>query len=168
MTRTSESAPSTQHRLRRIEGRHNAVVKELRQAFARAERTEDGSCAVEGAAHCGRGYPQRPALSSGVLQRVGAESGGAPAAPDRRQRRHAAASRQTFRRHSPHRNAAGSGGVGSTEGILSGRRAGAAAGRPGHRSGGTAGSRQSGDDPALGRSLWQRGRSAGRGHGQSL
>lgn len=48
MTRTSESAPSAQHRLRRIEGRHNALVKELRQAFARAERTEDGSCAIEG------------------------------------------------------------------------------------------------------------------------
>jgi TrmH family RNA methyltransferase len=48
MTRASESAPSTQQRLRRIEGRHNALVKELRQAFARAERTEDGSCAIEG------------------------------------------------------------------------------------------------------------------------
>jgi TrmH family RNA methyltransferase len=48
MTRTSESTPSAQHRLRRIEGRHNALVKDLRQAFARAERTEDGSCAVEG------------------------------------------------------------------------------------------------------------------------
>jgi TrmH family RNA methyltransferase len=48
MTRSSETAPSAQHRLRRIEGRHNALVKELRQAFARAERTEDGSCAVEG------------------------------------------------------------------------------------------------------------------------
>ena len=48
MTRVSESAPSAQHRLRRIEGRHNALVKELRQAFARAERTEDGSCAIEG------------------------------------------------------------------------------------------------------------------------
>src|SRR5271169_3393861 len=48
MTRTSETAPSAQHRLRRIEGRHNALVKELRQAFARAERTEDGSCAIEG------------------------------------------------------------------------------------------------------------------------
>jgi TrmH family RNA methyltransferase len=46
MIRASES-PS-QHRLRRIEGRHNALVKELRQAFARAERTEDGSCAIEG------------------------------------------------------------------------------------------------------------------------
>jgi len=48
MTRSSETAPSAQHRLRRIEGRHNGLVKELRQAFARAERTEDGSCAVEG------------------------------------------------------------------------------------------------------------------------
>ncbi len=48
MTRISESAPSGQHRLRRIEGRHNALVKELRQAFAHAERTEDRSCAIEG------------------------------------------------------------------------------------------------------------------------
>src|ERR1700690_922034 len=48
MTRTTESAPSTQQRLRRIEGHHNALVKELRHAFAHAERTEDGSCAIEG------------------------------------------------------------------------------------------------------------------------
>lgn len=48
MPRTSESAPHVQQRLRRVEGRHNAVVKELRQAFARAERTEDGHCAIEG------------------------------------------------------------------------------------------------------------------------
>jgi RNA methyltransferase, TrmH family len=48
MSRTSESAPSVQARLRRIEGRHNALVKQLRQAFAHAERTEDGDCAVEG------------------------------------------------------------------------------------------------------------------------
>jgi TrmH family RNA methyltransferase len=48
MSRTSETAPSPQQRLRRIEGRHNAFVKELRQAFAHAERTEDGSCAIEG------------------------------------------------------------------------------------------------------------------------
>src|ERR1035437_8193426 len=48
ITRTSEFAPSAQHRLRRIEGRHNALVKELRQAFTRAERTEDGNCAIEG------------------------------------------------------------------------------------------------------------------------
>lgn len=47
MTRTLEAASSSQ-RLRRIEGRHNALVKDLRQAFARAERTEAGDCAVEG------------------------------------------------------------------------------------------------------------------------
>jgi len=35
-------------RLRRIEGRHNALVKELRQAFGRAELTGSGECAVEG------------------------------------------------------------------------------------------------------------------------
>ena len=48
MSRNPESTRSAQHRLRRIEGRHNALVKELRQAFARAERTEDGHCAIEG------------------------------------------------------------------------------------------------------------------------
>jgi RNA methyltransferase, TrmH family len=48
MARTSESAPSLQQRLRRIEGRRNALVKQLRQAFARAERTEEGDCAIEG------------------------------------------------------------------------------------------------------------------------
>jgi RNA methyltransferase, TrmH family len=35
-------------RLRRIEGRHNPQVKQLRQAFSRAELTEGGDCAIEG------------------------------------------------------------------------------------------------------------------------
>ncbi len=35
-------------RLRRIEGRHNALVKELRQAFSKGERTADGHYAIEG------------------------------------------------------------------------------------------------------------------------
>ncbi len=35
-------------RLRRIEGRHNALVKELRKAFAYGEPTSDGYCAIEG------------------------------------------------------------------------------------------------------------------------
>ena len=48
MKTTSESAPSVRHRLRRIEGRHNALVKQLRQAFSRADRTEEGDCAIEG------------------------------------------------------------------------------------------------------------------------
>src|SRR5215471_14356935 len=36
-------------RLTRIEGRHNSHLKQLRQAFSRAERTSSGACAVEGA-----------------------------------------------------------------------------------------------------------------------
>jgi TrmH family RNA methyltransferase len=48
MRKGSESKPSGQQRLRRVEGRHNALVKQLRQAFSRAERTEDGDCAIEG------------------------------------------------------------------------------------------------------------------------
>jgi TrmH family RNA methyltransferase len=35
-------------RLRRIEGRHNSVVKDLRRAFAHGEPTDDGYCAIEG------------------------------------------------------------------------------------------------------------------------
>lgn len=48
MRQTSEPATKTQHRLRRVEGRHNPLVKELRQAFARGERTVEGDCAIEG------------------------------------------------------------------------------------------------------------------------
>src|ERR1700678_4228126 len=47
MTGTGESARS-QPRLRRIEGRHNPLLKQLRQAFSRAQRTADGDCAIEG------------------------------------------------------------------------------------------------------------------------
>jgi RNA methyltransferase, TrmH family len=45
-----KTANTTRHkgRLRRIEGRHNALVKELRKAFARGEPTSDGYCAIEG------------------------------------------------------------------------------------------------------------------------
>jgi TrmH family RNA methyltransferase len=48
MKRTAEATRSPQHRLRRIEGRHNPLVKQLRQAFSRAELTESGDCAIEG------------------------------------------------------------------------------------------------------------------------
>ena len=48
MKRKPESTPNVQQRLRRIEGRHNALLKELRQAFAHAELTAEGDCAVEG------------------------------------------------------------------------------------------------------------------------
>jgi TrmH family RNA methyltransferase len=49
MARTSEKLPSASARLRKIEGRHNPLVKEVRQAFARAELTESSDCAIEGA-----------------------------------------------------------------------------------------------------------------------
>ena len=48
MMERREASPGARQRLRRIEGRHNALVKELRQAFARAEPTPEGFCAVEG------------------------------------------------------------------------------------------------------------------------
>jgi len=48
MNRNSESAPTARARLRRIEGRHNPLVKHLRQAFAHAELTDEGDCAIEG------------------------------------------------------------------------------------------------------------------------
>jgi RNA methyltransferase, TrmH family len=43
----TKSAISTA-RLRRVEGRHNPLLKELRQAFAHGERTAAGDCAIEG------------------------------------------------------------------------------------------------------------------------
>ena len=48
MARTSDNAPTASGRLRRIEGRHNSLVKEVRHAFAKAELTESGECAIEG------------------------------------------------------------------------------------------------------------------------
>lgn len=48
-TRSPDKAGrATAERLRRVEGRHNALVKELRRAFSRSELTEDGDCAIEG------------------------------------------------------------------------------------------------------------------------
>jgi RNA methyltransferase, TrmH family len=40
--------PHTSDRLRRVEGRHNALVKDLRRAFAHGDLTDDGHCAIEG------------------------------------------------------------------------------------------------------------------------
>lgn len=49
MKKTGSSHPAEPHeRLRRVEGRHNALVKELRKAFAHGDLTDDGHCAVEG------------------------------------------------------------------------------------------------------------------------
>ena len=43
--RPSKTAPE---RLRRVEGRHNSLVKEMRRAFSRADLTDSGSFAIEG------------------------------------------------------------------------------------------------------------------------
>jgi len=48
MSPTSEPKPPSQSRLRQIDGRHNPALKTLRNAFAHAELTEDGCCAIEG------------------------------------------------------------------------------------------------------------------------
>lgn len=49
MSRTTPIHEKAIHaRLRRVEGRHNALVKELRTAFAHGELTPDGYCAIEG------------------------------------------------------------------------------------------------------------------------
>jgi RNA methyltransferase, TrmH family len=42
------SAQTDFGRLRRIGGRHNSLVKDLRQAFSRGELTDSGECAIEG------------------------------------------------------------------------------------------------------------------------
>jgi RNA methyltransferase, TrmH family len=44
----SRPAKNAQERLRRVEGRHNSLVKEMRHAFSGAELTEAGECAIEG------------------------------------------------------------------------------------------------------------------------
>ena len=44
----SSHRPDTPDRLRRVEGRHNALVKELRKAFAHGDLANDGDCAIEG------------------------------------------------------------------------------------------------------------------------
>jgi len=49
MKKTTNTHDSALHgRLRRIEGRHNSLVKELRTAFAHGELTPDGFYAIEG------------------------------------------------------------------------------------------------------------------------
>jgi len=48
MKESTAKARGVDSRLRRIEGRHNALVKELRRAFDHGELTPDGYCAIEG------------------------------------------------------------------------------------------------------------------------
>ena len=48
MKQPLERSPQGHPRLRRIEGRHNPLIKQLRQAFSRAALSESGECAIEG------------------------------------------------------------------------------------------------------------------------
>src|SRR5262252_8620951 len=41
-------AKSALERLRRVEGGHNSLIKEIRRAFSRSELTDAGDCAIEG------------------------------------------------------------------------------------------------------------------------
>jgi RNA methyltransferase, TrmH family len=45
---TATGGRTANARLRRVEGRHNTLVKDLRRAFSRGELTSDGYCAIEG------------------------------------------------------------------------------------------------------------------------
>lgn len=46
--RTPTSKKDAESRLRRVDGRHNPLVKELRKAFGQGELTPEGYCAIEG------------------------------------------------------------------------------------------------------------------------
>ena len=46
--KTDSGKTATENRLRPVAGRHNQRLKELRQAFRRAELTPQGECAIEG------------------------------------------------------------------------------------------------------------------------
>lgn len=48
MKKTAARDQGLHRRLRKIEGRHNPLVKQLRRGFARGELTPDGYCAIEG------------------------------------------------------------------------------------------------------------------------
>ena len=48
MRKPSQTTVGALSRLRRVEGRHNPLVKQLRQAFSRGKLTETGDCAIEG------------------------------------------------------------------------------------------------------------------------
>jgi RNA methyltransferase, TrmH family len=48
MSKTSQPAANLSSRLRRVEGRHNSLVKQLRQAFSSGKLTDSGDCAIEG------------------------------------------------------------------------------------------------------------------------
>ena len=161
-------AATTDQRLRRIEGRHNTLVKELRRAFCRRRTDPRRLLRHRRPAHPGRSHTQRPAFSGGFLQRNRRRQGRTPALPTRRPGRDPAAARQAVCERRPQRSAAGSGRPGAVEGVFSGRRAVQSSGwtLAGDRR--SAGPGKSGDDPAFGGGFRGRWRGAGRGHGQPV
>lgn len=48
MKKLSQPAVDARSRLRRVEGRHNPLIKQLRQSFSRGKLTDAGDCAIEG------------------------------------------------------------------------------------------------------------------------
>ena len=135
-------------RLRRIEGRHNALVKELRQAFARGELTADGYCAIEGfrileeAIRSGLRFravffsESAAARAEKLLSQLGAQVE-TLLLPDK-----------LFQR-CPQRCSPGRGRAGALERILARRRAGQIPGRAIAGDCRSAGPGKSGDNPAL-------------------
>ena len=81
-------------RLRRIEGRHNALVKELRQAFSRGELTSDGYCAIEGFRILDEAIRSGLRFRAVFFSESAAAQGGKAALPARRPGRDAPAARQ--------------------------------------------------------------------------
>src|SRR3979409_151633 len=102
---TATGGRTANPRLRRIEGRHNALVKELRRAFSRGELTSDGYCAIEGFRIL------EEAIRSGLRGGRATLAAGRPV-------RDALAAGQAVWQRRPERRASGRGRVGPMEGIL--------------------------------------------------
>ena len=167
MKKTSEPALNAQHRLRRIEGRHNPLVKQLRQAFSRAELTEGGECAIEGlrileeAIRSGLRFSavffreSTQDRAERLLPQIGAQVE-TLLLPDK-----------LFDSLVPSESPQGVAAlVRLKEFSLDDVMETEAAGRPDHCVGRTARPGQPGYDSALVRSIWKRGRGARRGHGE--
>ena len=170
MRKPSETALDAQHRLRRIEGRHNPLVKQLRQAFSRAELTESGDCAIEGLRILEEAIRSGLRFSA-VFFRESAQ--------DRAERLLPQIGAQVETLLLPDKLFDSLVPSESPQGVAAlvrfkefslddvhGERT--AASRPDRCARWTAGSRQSGYDSAFVRGLWQRRRGARRRHGEPL
>ena len=155
-------------RLRRIEGRHNALVKELRAAFAHGELTPDGHCAIEGMRIL------EEAIRSGLKFRAVFFSA-SPRTEAERLLPQLAAHVETlllpdklFASAVPSETPQGVAALVRCKEFHGGRCAGQIAGRTVAGDCRSARPGKSGDDPALGGGFWRGRRAAGGGHGQSF